>query len=104
MPETSTPPGSAQLLQAGGDVDAVAVDVLALDDHVAEVDADAERDALGLGHVPLALGHALLDRDRAGDRVDDAGELDQRAVAHQLDDPALVLGDQRVDRAPRGAP
>ena len=55
-------------------------------------------------HVPLATGHALLDRDRAGDRVDDAGELDQGAVAHQLDDPAAVLGDQRVDELLADAP
>ena len=34
---------------------------------------------LGLGR--LALGHAVLDRDRAFDRVDRARELDQRAVA-----------------------
>ena len=89
-----------QAFEAGGDVDAVAVDVLALDDHVAQVHADPETDALRLRHVPLATGHALLDGDRAGDRVHDAGELDQGAIAHQLDDPAAVLGDQRVDELP----
>ena len=39
--ETVTPPGSAMLFQARGDVDAVAVDrAVALLDHVAEMDAD----------------------------------------------------------------
>ena len=36
--------GLAQLLQPGGDVDAVAEQVVALDHHVAEIDADAEHD------------------------------------------------------------
>ena len=29
--------------------------------------------------------------------IDHAAELAQRAVAHELDDTALVLGDQRLD-------
>ena len=60
------------------------------------------RSASGTSRLPV--GHALLDRDGAGDRVDHAGELDDRAVAHQLDDAAPVLGQQRVDRAPCDAP
>ena len=88
-----------ELLEPGGDVDAVAVEVaVVLADHVAEVDADAEADALLLGHLRLALRHAALDRDRAGDRVDDARELAERAVAHELDDAAAVLGDERLDQ------
>ena len=82
-----------QRLQPRGDVDAVAVDVVALDDDVAEIDADAEDDALGPPAAPaLRRGHRLLDRDGALDGVDDAGELDQHAVAHQLDDAAAMLG------------
>ena len=46
----------------------------------------------------------LLHRHRAGDRVDHRGELDDRPVAHQLDDAALVLGQQRVDRLLAQAP
>ena len=95
--ETQIPPGSASAFEAGGDVHAVAVDVVILDDDVAEVDADAERDAPVLGQLSLALGDAVLDRDRAFDGIDDARELDQGAVAHQLDDAAAVLGDQRLD-------
>ena len=68
-----------------------------LDDDVADVDADAELDAPVLGLGRLALGDAVLDRDCALDRIDGARELDQRAVAHQLDNAAAVLGDQRLD-------
>ena len=78
--------------QPGGDVDPVAVDVLALDDHVADVDADPKPDALGRGQVQLAPGHAVLDRHRAGDRLDDGSELAQGAVARQVDDPAAGFG------------
>ena len=70
---------------------------MALDDDIAEVDPDPEADALRLGDVPLPLGHALLDRDRASDGIDDGGKLAQRAVAHELDDAPAVLGDERVD-------
>ena len=42
--------------------------------------------------------HRPLQRHRAADRVDHRAELDDGPVAHQLDDAALVLGEQRVDR------
>jgi hypothetical protein len=91
------PAGIGQRLDPGGDVDAVAVEVVALDDHVAEIDADAQFDAVGRRDAAVALGHRLLHRDRAAHRIDDAGELDQQAVAGGLDDAALVLGDLRIE-------
>ena len=50
-----------------------------------------------VGHLRLALGHAPLDEHGAAHRVDNARELDEGAVAHELDDAALVLGDQGLD-------
>ena len=50
------------------------------------------------GVAGIALGHPALHRDRAGDGVDDARELDQHAVAGGLDDAAVVLGDLRIDQ------
>ena len=41
---------------------------------------------------------ARLDVDGEGQGVDDAGELHQRAVAHQLDDGPLVLGRLGLDQ------
>ena len=58
-----------QLLQTRGDVHPVAIDIALLDDHIADVDADAESDALLLGQLPLALGHAPLDRRGTLDRI-----------------------------------
>ena len=91
--------GLRQALQAGGDVDAVAEEIAVLEDHVAQIDADAEADALVLRRVRLPLGHALLDQHGALHGVDHAAELAQRAIAHELDDAAVVLGDQRLDEA-----
>ncbi len=49
--------------------------------------------------VPLiAVGHSALDHGSTLDGIDDAGELDERAVAHELDDAAVVLLDRGVDQ------
>jgi hypothetical protein len=80
-------------LVASGHIHAVAVNVVALDDHVANVDADTEADASRLGQVRLPLRHTALDCDRAGDGIHHASELAQRAVAHELDDASAVVGD-----------
>ena len=69
-----------------------------VDDDVAEIDADAELDALVGRHAGVALRHAALDLDRATHRVDDAGELHQQAVAGGLDDAAAMFGDLRIDQ------
>jgi hypothetical protein len=87
-----------QTFQAGGDVDAVAQDVTVFDNDIAQVDADAERDAPVRSLRRLALGDGFLDRYRAFDGVDRARELDQRAVAHQLHDATAMLRDQRLDQ------
>ena len=52
---------------------------------------------LSVGDIGVALRHPLLHRDRAAHRIDDAGELDQQAVAGGLDDAAVMLGDLRID-------
>ena len=52
-----------------------------VDDDVAEIDADAELHAARRLDRGVALGHRPLDGDRALDRVHDAGELGEDAVA-----------------------
>ena len=47
----------------------------------------------GSGALLLAIAACIS----AAQRVDDAGELDQEAVAGGLDDAALVLGDLRIE-------
>ena len=83
--------GLRQGFQPRGDVHAVAVDVVAIDDYVAQVDADAKDYGAIFGLVLIFRRHGTLDVDRALDSVNHAGELDQRAIAHQLNDASVVL-------------
>jgi hypothetical protein len=55
--------GFGQSLQPRRDIDAVAKNVVAVDDHVADIDPDPEIDALVRGDVGVALEHAALDFD-----------------------------------------
>jgi hypothetical protein len=89
--------GLGELLEACGDVDAIAVYVLALGEHVAEVDTDAQAEALILGHHGLTFDELSLNEHRAAHRVDDARELAEDAVSHQLEDAAVMLVNERRD-------
>ena len=82
--------GLGERLHAVGDVHAVAVDVVAFDDHVAKIDADAELQPALERQGGVALGLLPLHLDRATQGIDDALELDQQAVAHGLDQPAAM--------------
>ena len=46
----------------------------------------------------VAFGHRPLYQDGTFDRIDDAAELRQQAIAHQLEDAAAVLGDLRLEQ------
>jgi hypothetical protein len=74
------------------------VAVLAIDDHVAEIDSHAHVDGPIVGQPSIALCHAALQTDRARYRIDHAAELGQQSVAHQLEDSALVFGDLRLEQ------
>ena len=90
--------GFGQAFETRGNVHAIAEQVVLLGDHVAEVDPDAEIDALVRRDAGVALGHGALDRQRAVEGIDHARELGQQAVAHQLDDAPPVRGDGRSDQ------
>ena len=90
--------GRRDALQPGGHIDAVAENVVALDDDIADIDADAEFDAAAFRDIGVALAHLALDLSGAGDRIHHARKLDQHAVAGQLDDATLVLGDLGVEK------
>src|SRR5216683_1167263 len=89
--------GVGEALEARGDVDAVAVDLLAIDHHVAKVDADAEFHP-AVGWQFFALGPERgLNFDRALDRVHDTRELGEDAIARGVDEASMVLLDERID-------
>jgi len=89
--------GVRQSLQARGNVDAVAVDVVAVDDDVADVDADAVDDSALDGDLRVIFLDRGLQLDGEKHRVDHAGEFHQRAIAHQFDGAAAIGPGPRLD-------
>ncbi len=87
------------------DIDAVAHQVaVAFLDHVAKVDANPEFDAPVGRQAGVALLHAVLHFDCAARGVDNAAELDKRAVGRALDDPSISGGDGGIDEVAAQGP
>ncbi len=83
-------------------VHAIAIEIVAIDDQVAEVQSDPEHDGgvLGggvLGLIPIGLGHRLLELNGRAQGVHGAGKLDQSAIAGQLDQPPTVACQHRLE-------
>ncbi len=76
--------GFGQGLQPRRDVDAVAVEIAAFDDHIADIDADPEYHGLVGGPGLVRLGHLLLQGDGAEHGIDRAAELHQHAVLRSI--------------------
>ena len=99
-PADADPARFGQSFQARRDIDAVAKDVVAVNDDVANIDADAKVESLIGGNAFVALGHPALHVDGAAHRIDHAREFQQQAVTGRLDDAAVVFGDLGVDELP----
>ncbi len=78
------------LLQAGGDVNAVAKDIVAIDDDIAKVDPDPVFDALAAGPINFEFDGGGLHINGPADRIDNAGKFRQQTIAHQLHHAAVV--------------
>src|ERR1035437_428398 len=91
------PAGVGQRLQARRHIDAVSENVIAVENGVADIDADAEFDALVRRCRGVALCHAALDIDRATDGIDHAHELHEHSIARRFDDSAAMFGDLGID-------
>ena len=78
-------------------VDAVAIEVVAVDDQVAQVQAHAEHESSIGRLVAVGLGHGLLKLDGGAQRINCAGELDQSTVAGQLDQTSSVFRQDRIE-------
>ena len=82
--------------EAGRHVHAVAVEVFAFHDQIAKVQADPEHDARVFRLVAVGFGHGLLECDSGAKCIHSAWKLDQRTVARQLDQPAAVPSQCRL--------
>src|ERR1700730_15310245 len=89
-----------QTFQSCGHIDAIAEDVVLLNDHVAEIDPNAEGEALILGRFGVALGHAALDLNGTTHRIDHAWKFSEKAIAGILYRMTAVLLDLRINELP----
>ena len=89
--------GLGEHLEARRHIDAVAEDVLVLDDHVTQIDPDTELDPARRRHIGIPPCHSPLNLGGADHRIDHALEFDQHPVARCLDDPPSILGDGGID-------
>src|SRR5258705_11073361 len=90
--------GLRDAFQPRRDIHAVAQDVVAIDQHVTQIDADAKQHAYLLRHIPVALSHEILDYDGAIDGGNNRRELQEHTVPGRLDDSATVVGHDRIAR------
>src|ERR1019366_4883363 len=74
-------------------IDAIAEDIVVVDDDVSQMDANAELDPLGLGYLRVLASNAALNFDGASRCIDGTGKFDQHTVAGGLDDAAAMFGD-----------
>src|SRR5207247_10862261 len=79
------------------DIHAVPQDVVAIDQHVTQIDADAKQHASLFRHIAIALSYEILDYDGAIDGGNDRRELQEHTVPRRLDDSAAVVGYDRID-------
>ena len=87
----------AQRFETGGDVYAVAHEIVALHDDIAEIDTDAKSHAARLGKVCILPVEFELDFGGAPNRLDGTCELGDDAVACASEHPSIVAarsGDQ----------
>src|SRR5215470_5414826 len=93
-----------QLLDPRGDVDAVAVEIVAVDNHVLDVDADTDLQALAAADA-ADLRQPVLYRVGPAHGVDCAAELDEQAVPDHAEQSPAILDDPRFEQvAPEGLP
>ena len=97
-PGNADPAWLGERFETRGDIDAVAENVVAFDDHVAKVDADAKLDASIVWLVGIAANHSALDFGGATHRVHDTPEFREKTVAGVFDHTAPLLGDLRIDQ------
>ena len=90
--------GLGQTFEPRRHVDAVAIDVVTIDDDIADIDAVAEDQSLVLGTIGVPARYCRLHFGRKLHRFDGAGELHQHAVAGRLDHAPAMFGNHGIDQ------
>ena len=90
--------GLRDSFEARCDVHAVTVDVVSVDNNVAEMHAYPQQHPVVIARAAIAYLHLALDLGRAFHGFDHAAELGQDAVAHKLYDSPAIPFDCRRDQ------
>src|SRR4249920_1541868 len=84
-PRNTYAAGLAKRLEASSDIDAIAEDVVTVNNNIADVHSDAKDNLFGCGHRSIPCQHALLDRHRASRKFEEqpvTGSLDESPTAY----------------------
>src|SRR5205085_9741126 len=91
-----------QPLEPSGYVDPISKDVIILDHHVADIDADPKAHPAIFRLVLIGSLESRLNLDRAANRVEHAGEFGEDAIAGGVRNPAPMLRDEFVNHGAAG--
>ena len=81
-------------------VHSIAVEIVSLDDHIAEMQTDTKYNPLCFGPFRVHFVHGLLELNCCRQRVACASKFCERPITHQLDQPAPVPRKRRFEAAP----
>ena len=98
----ANPAGLGERFEPGRDVDTVAKQILALDEDIADMHADAEAHWLTHGAGGVFFGDGILNCDRTLDGVDRTGEVGDDTVAGAAEDAPATGGDQLLQNYATG--
>jgi hypothetical protein len=76
----------------------IAIDIVALDDDIAEIDPNAKSNLMCFGSALVSGGHFTLDRGCTLDSIYDTREFDECTVAHEFDHTAPELFYRWIDQ------
>jgi hypothetical protein len=96
------PAGLGERFKPRRDVDAIAKQIIALDENIADMHADAEAHLFAGRPVFPVFGERLLNRHRALDGVDRTGEIGDDAVAGAAKNPSAICRDVPVESGATG--
>src|SRR6516164_1930475 len=83
--------------ETGSNIDAVSIQVIALNDDIAEMHTDAKCHLALDSRSRAARCHFTLNFSRTSDPLDNTRKLRKQTVAHQLHCAAAMLRDRRLD-------
>lgn len=84
-------------LQAGSDIHPVSEEIISLDHHIADIDADPEKHLLVIAELSIANCELFLDGHRAPDRFHGTFELGKHGIAGGVENPAVMLDHKGID-------